>query len=197
MARFQNTGTYAGKGQKALFGRKASLESRGVVFASSSSEWTLGDWSALFNGVTLSGGGLRTMVTAAERQLGLVWVGDLRNGTAGHVSIAAANGAKGGAATSPAKVSAVRANGKLGGRPRSVRLGDIGTGHIWYTSLGHPAGEDIIGEAGEPLLEDDHSWWNLTGTIVKNKWLWDRKGDPDDRKGNTVQQLVAFVPRNS
>ncbi len=85
----------------------------------------------------------------------------------------------------------------------SVRLGDLGTGHVWFTSVGSPAGEDVMTEnrvGSEPLSlpgdygEETPNWWDLRGVICGDKWEWDGKGKPLDWKLNTVTRIVAYVP---
>ena len=75
-----------------------------------------------------------------------------------------------------------------------IRLGDLGTAHIWFTSIGQPAGCDLISEDGEPLGLPSEDWWDLTGEIIDNEWHWDGEGNPTDFNHNTVQKITAFVP---
>lgn len=74
------------------------------------------------------------------------------------------------------------------------RLGDLGTNHVWFSGVGHPAGCDWKIEEDGDQLELPEGWWDLEGTVEGNKWTWDGKGSPRDFKGNTVQQIVAFIP---
>jgi len=82
----------------------------------------------------------------------------------------------------------------------SIRLGDLGTGHVWFTSLGHPTGCDLIAEEGEPLSlpgdvlgGDQSDWWDLSGTVEAGRWVWDGTGAPCDWRQNSVRRIVAFV----
>jgi hypothetical protein len=75
-----------------------------------------------------------------------------------------------------------------------VRLGDLGVSHVWFVSVGQPAGCDLISEDGEPLELPSEDWWDLTGEIIDNQWQWDGEGNPTDFKHNTVQKITAFVP---
>lgn len=73
-----------------------------------------------------------------------------------------------------------------------TRLGDVGTAHVWFTSVGSPAGCDLFADEGEPVELPSESWWDLEGTVAGNKWEWDGQGRPADFRGNTVQRIVAF-----
>jgi hypothetical protein len=77
-------------------------------------------------------------------------------------------------------------------RKEKMRLGDLGTGHVWFTSAGQPAGCDLIAEPDDQLDLPD-AWWNLRGYVTDNKWEWDGAGRPTDFKANTVNRIVAFV----
>ena len=77
-----------------------------------------------------------------------------------------------------------------------TRLGDLGTGHVWFTSVGQPTGCDLAAEDGEPLSlpgESESDWLDLEGAINGNRWEWDGNGKPIDFNGNTVTRIVAFV----
>lgn len=78
-----------------------------------------------------------------------------------------------------------------------MRLGDLGTRHVWFVSVGHPAGCDLRTdeEEEEGPLELPESWWDLNGTVAGGRWEWDGKGKPVDFRSNTVQRLVAFAPK--
>ena len=75
-----------------------------------------------------------------------------------------------------------------------IRLGDLGTAHVWFCGVGAPAGRDLIAEEGEPLELPREGWWDLEGTVEGDKWTWDGNGNPTDERANTVQRIVAFVP---
>jgi hypothetical protein len=77
---------------------------------------------------------------------------------------------------------------------KTTRLGDIGTGHVWFTSIGHPTGCDLIDRDESPVPD---GWADLQGTIDGNKWEWDGDGDPTDERANTVLRIVAFVPQRT
>lgn len=80
-----------------------------------------------------------------------------------------------------------------------MRLGDLGTGHVWFTSVGQPAGCDLRADDGEPLqlpgdnLGGEGNWWDLEGTVKDGRWEWDGRGSPRDGNGNTVQKITAFT----
>jgi hypothetical protein len=73
-----------------------------------------------------------------------------------------------------------------------VRLADVATSHIWFTSVGQPSGCDLIADDDEELCIPD-GWDDLTGTVADNQWTWDGFGKPTDFNANTVQRIVAFV----
>lgn len=79
--------------------------------------------------------------------------------------------------------------------PVRVRLGDLGTRHVWFTSVGHPAGCDLIADEGANESPVPEAWADLAGTVEGNKWEWDAKGKVVDERSNTVTRIVAFVPR--
>jgi len=74
----------------------------------------------------------------------------------------------------------------------TTRLGDLGTAHVWFISVGCPAGCDLIADDSESPVPD--AWADLNGTIAENKWTWDGEGNPTDANANTVTNIVAFVP---
>lgn len=82
-----------------------------------------------------------------------------------------------------------------------MRLGDLGTRHVWFTSLGYPAGHDLVLEKGADALHlpgdvlggDESPWWDLEGTVSDNKWEWDGEGKPTDWRGNSVTKMTAFA----
>ena len=75
-----------------------------------------------------------------------------------------------------------------------VRLGDLGTNHVWFAGIGQPAGCDLRTEEGDLLELPHEDWADLEGTIDGGKWSWNGEGNPTDWKGNAVQKIVAFVP---
>ena len=87
----------------------------------------------------------------------------------------------------------------------AVELGWTSTRHVWFTSVGHPAGLDMMAEDGEELLlpgdgaysGDGSPWWALTGAVSSDgrKWEWDGVGRPTDHRGNSVTRIVAYMPR--
>lgn len=85
---------------------------------------------------------------------------------------------------------------------KTIRLGDLGTRHVWFTSTAQPAGCDLIADEGDELLlpgdgsfsGDGSDWWNLEGTVAMGKWTWNGEGKPKDERANTVTSLVAFTP---
>ena len=70
------------------------------------------------------------------------------------------------------------------------RLGDLGTNHVWFTSVGQPASCDLPGDGA--VSGDGSEWWDLSGSLVDGRWEWDGVGTPRDFRGNTVTRIVAF-----
>ena len=81
-----------------------------------------------------------------------------------------------------------------------TRLGDLGVSHVWFTSVGQPAGCDLRAEDGDELClpgdntgGDGSDWWDLEGEVESGKWEWDGEGDPQDWRANTVTRIVAYT----
>lgn len=85
-----------------------------------------------------------------------------------------------------------------------TRLGDLGTRHVWFTSVYYPSGCDLIAEDGDEGVSlpgdvaypgDASAWWDLNGMVEDGRWTWDGIGSPLDFRANTVMRIVAYVPR--
>lgn len=81
----------------------------------------------------------------------------------------------------------------------TTRLGDLGTSHVWFTSVGQPAGCDLQAEENDSLhlpgdsIGGDGPWWDLEGAVEGKRWTWDGQGKPTDHRANTVTKIVAYL----
>lgn len=86
---------------------------------------------------------------------------------------------------------------------KKLTLCELRTRHVWFVSLGHPAGYDVKLESGSEylLLPGDGylpngPWWDLNGRLdERGRWQWDGEGEPVDWNANSVINIVAFVPK--
>lgn len=81
----------------------------------------------------------------------------------------------------------------------TVRLGDLGATHLWFSSVGSPTGLeiDLRADPGSDfgLAEEV---WDAEGSIDEHgRWQWDGEGDLRDFRLNTIYSLTAWIDNDS